>query len=106
MKFEPVRFSTAINLFGIALISLFGLLLGWTAIAVVAVNAVWAAAKGVFDSFIVRNAVTPNENLDGIVHDTIMSLAPFAPEVVPAIVPVAVSPLIDGPQVVDAKLQA
>lgn len=97
MKFEPVRFSTALNLLGIAVISLLGLTLGWTAIAVVAVNGVWAAAKGVFDSFIVRNAVTPNDSIDGIVHNTIVSLAPFAPTVVHADVPVAVSPLLPDP---------
>ncbi len=101
LTFEPVRFSAALSLFGTAVISLLALVFAWPAVAVVAVGGVWAAAIGVFNSLFIRNQVTANSNVPGIVHDSIISLSPFAPEIVNAIVPVATSPLLDGPNVVE-----
>lgn len=101
ITFEPVRFSAALSLFGTAIISLLALVFTWPAVAVVAVGGVWAAAIGVFNSLFIRGQVTPNANVPGLVHDTIVALSPFAPEIVNAIVPVATSPLLDGPKVVE-----
>lgn len=79
LSFEPVRFSTALNVFGVAVIGLLGILFVWTPLIIGAVMGIWAGAKGVFDSFIVRGSVTSNANVEQVVHDTIVALSPMAP---------------------------
>lgn len=106
ITFEPVRFSAALSLFGTAVISLLALVFTWPAVAVVAVGGVWAAALGVFNSLFIRNQVTANSNVPGVIHDAIISLSPFAPEIVNATVPVATSPLLDGPKVTEGTTGA
>src|SRR6478609_5435566 len=97
-KFEPVRLAAALAVLGVAIGGLVALLS--TAAIGAAVGAVWAGGVAVFNAIFTRDAVTPNAAVPGIVHDTIVSLAPFAPTVEHVDVPVATSPLLDGPQVV------
>lgn len=106
LSFEPVRFSAALSLFGTAVISLLAIVFAWPAVAVVAVGAVWAAGIGIFNSLFIRNQVTANTNIPGVVHDTIIELSPYAPEIVNAIVPVATSQLLDGPKITEGTTGA
>lgn len=98
-QFNPVRLAAAVALFGVALGGLIGLLT--TAAIGAGVASVWAAGVAIFNAVFVHDAVTPNANVPGIVHDTIVSLAPFAPKVESVVVPVATSPLLDAPKVID-----
>lgn len=94
IQFEPVRFATAISALGLAVAGLLALVS--TAAIAAAVGGVWVAGVGVFNALFVRNAVTANPNVVQVAHDTIVALAPFAPVVTEAIVPVASSPLLDS----------
>lgn len=98
-QFEPNRLAAALGLFGIALGGLIAVLS--TAVIGGAVAALWAAGVGIFNAVFVRNQVTPNVVVPDVVHDTIVALAPFAPKVESVVVPVATSPLLDGPRVID-----
>lgn len=107
MKFEPVRFSAALSVFGTAVIALVAAVFAWPALVVGLVLGVWNAGIALFNSFVVRESVTPNAEVNRVVHDTIIALAPSAPvvvsgESVPGIVTsedvVAVLPDEDTPQ--------
>lgn len=77
IQFEPVRFSAALLAFGLAVGALISLLA--TAAIGAAVAGVWTAGVGIFNALFVRNAVVPNAAVPGVVHDTIVALAPMAP---------------------------
>lgn len=95
IQFEPVRLSAALAMFGVAVGGLLALLT--TAAIGGAMAAVWASGVAIFNALFVRNQVTPNAAVPGVVHDTIVALAPYAPQVEQVVVPVATSPLIDAP---------
>lgn len=100
IQFEPIRFSTALLAFGLALGALISVLA--TPIIGAAVGGLWAAGVGIFNALFVRNAVTANANVPQVVEDTIKALAPFAPTVEAVVVPVATSPLLPAPAVLHA----
>lgn len=90
---EPVKFAAALGALGVAVSALLALIT--TAAVAGAVLGVWTSAIGVYNVLFTRNQVTPNTHVVQTVHDTIVALAPFAPVVTEAIVPVASSPLLD-----------
>lgn len=76
VTFEPVKLSAALGAFGIALAGLLALVI--SAPIGLAVGGVWTAGVGIFNVLFVRNQVTPTASVPGIVHDTIVALAPLA----------------------------
>lgn len=77
IQFEPVRFGAALLVLGTALSALLALVA--TAAVAAAVGGVWVALVGVYSALFTRNQVTSNAAVPGVVHDTIVSLAPLAP---------------------------
>lgn len=100
---EPVRSLSATLAFGAALITGLAYNQGWSGEAVGLISGAWAGFIALVGTFFTREQVTSNVKVPGVVHDTIVSLAPYAPEIVNAIVPIAQSPLLNGPKVVEGQ---
>lgn len=103
IQIQPVRTLGAVLTFGAAVIVGLAFNQGWSGEAVGLISGGWSAFIGVIGTFFTSGQVTANVNVPGVVHDTIISLAPYAPEIVNAIVPVAQSPLLNGPKVVEGQ---
>lgn len=101
IQIEPVRTLSAVLAFGAVVITGLAYNQGWSGDAVGLISGGWSAFIALVGTLFTRNQVTSNANVPGVAHDIIVSLAPFAPEIVNAVVPVATSPLLDGPTVVD-----
>lgn len=106
IQIEPVRTLSATLALGAAIITGLAYNQGWSGEAVGLISGGWSAFIALVGTLFTRNQVTPNVSVPGVAHDIIVSLAPYAPEVVNAVVPVATSPLIDGPTVVDNGTEA
>lgn len=74
---EPVRFASALLAFGVALSAALALVA--SAPVVTVFGGLWVAGVGIFNALYVRNNVTPEANLEAIIHDTIVALAEAAP---------------------------
>lgn len=96
IKVEPVRSLSALLAFGAAVITGLAYNQGWTGEAVGLISGGWSAFIALVGTLFTREQVTPNAAVPQIVHDTIVQLAPYAPKVEEAIVPVATSPLLDS----------
>lgn len=103
LKIEPVRSLSALLAFGAAVIAGFAYNQGWSGDAVALIGGGWSGFIALVGTLFTREQVTANASVPGIVHDTIVELSPYAPEIVNAIVPVAQSPLLDGPKVVEGQ---
>ena len=75
---NPVRLLTAVMSFGTTIITVLSLSQGWSPETVTQVSAVWTAVVALVGSFITYGQVIPISKIDGLVHDTIVSLAPLA----------------------------
>lgn len=99
LSFEPVRTLSALLAFGATVITGLSLRYGWSGEAATIIGGAWSGFIALVGTLFTREQVTPNAKVEKIVHDTIVSLAPYAPQVVEATVPVAVSALIPAPSV-------
>jgi len=101
IQIEPVRTLSAVLAFGAVVITGLAYNQGWSGDAVGLISGGWAAFIALVGTLFTRNQVTANANVPNIAHEIILALSPFAPEIVNAVVPIATSPLLDGPTVVD-----
>lgn len=95
IQIEPVRTLSAVLAFGAAAITGLAYNQHWSGEAVGLLSGGWSGFMAVIGTLFTRNQVTSNVNVLDKVHDTIVALAPYAPVVTEAIVPVASSPLLD-----------
>ena len=95
IQFEPVRTLSALLAFGSAVIVGLAYNQHWTGQAVAMISGGWSGFIALIGTFFTRELVTSNPNVLAKVHDTIVELAPYAPMITEAVVPVASSPLLD-----------
>lgn len=100
ISIEPVRSLSAMLAFGAAIITGLAYNQGWSGEAVGLISGSWAGFIALVGTFFTREQVTSNPNVIAKVHDTIVELAPYAPVITEALVPVASSPLLDTTVVV------
>lgn len=100
IQIEPVRTHAAVLAFGGVLITALAYSQHWSGDAVGLISGAWTSFNAIIATLIIREKVTANQAVDQKVHDTIVALAPYAPVVTEAIVPVASSPLLDTSVVV------
>jgi len=67
---EPVRQAAALSAFGVALVNVVALLVGWSGEFVAALNILVGAGVALWSAFVVRERVTP---VDGL-HDRLVAL--------------------------------
>ena len=101
ISIEPVRSLSALLAFGAALITGLAYNQGWSGEAVGLISGGWSGFIALVGTFFTREQVTSNPNVMTKVHDTIVQLAPYAPVITEAVVPVASSPLLDTTVVVN-----
>jgi hypothetical protein len=99
LSFEPVRTLSALLAFGATVITGLSLRYGWSGEAATIIGGAWSGFIALVGTLFTREQVTPNAKVPELVHETIKALAPYAPTIVEATVPVAVSPLIEAPSV-------
>ena len=75
VKGEPAVVLGAVSVLLGAVTTLLALVLHWDGQLTAAVGAVNSAVVGVGAAVFVRSAVTPNVNVPGVIHDTIVALA-------------------------------
>lgn len=94
LSFEPVRTLSALLAFGATVITGLSLRYGWSGEAATIIGGAWSGFIALVGTLFTREQVTPNAKVDKIVHDTIVALAPYTPQIMEATIPVAVSALI------------
>lgn len=80
IEIEPVRSLSALLTFGAAVIVGLAYNQHWAGDAVALISGGWAAFIAFIGTFFTRGAVTPNSAVEQKVHDTIVELAPMAPQ--------------------------
>lgn len=101
IQVEPVRTLAAVLAFGGVLVTALAYNQHWSGDAVGLISGAWTSFIAIIGTLFTRNQVTPNVKVLDQVHDTIVALAPYAPVVTEAVVPVASSPLLEPPHVVN-----